>query len=162
VILYSLIKNDRVLKFTSKATIIITVTLYILVAITIFNFFFSSFTFSCLIGMFLWIIYPYDEKLIGLLPFRIFALIGFFSYSLYLLHPPLWPFLDMFVRNLFPLNPKITSVLILIPSIYICSFIWCLFFEKPSSLFDVYNRLKTPLKTLFSYKYIFSRASLEH
>lgn len=109
-------------------------------------------SFASTVGYIVLILHKYDFALSNLIVVRVFLVIGTFSYSLYLLHPPLTPFIGMFVRNLVPFSSGLTGPLVLIPSIILTSFVWYLFFERPHTLLDVIFALTNPIKTISSGK----------
>ena len=78
------------------------------------------------------------------------SFIGVFSYSLYLLHIPLWRLSEMFVRNLVPISANLSTPLFLIPSIIILSFLWYLFLEKPQNQNDVLMSMLSPINVFKS------------
>lgn len=81
-------------------------------------------------GLF-WLIYPYDEKAARFPVFRFFAVIGVFSYSLYLMHIPLRATLTLLEKNLLfwlPVYPA--RLFFTVPAAIILSYFWYLFFEK--------------------------------
>lgn len=88
--------------------------------------------FSFLIGSIILVLHKYDNKLSILFVIKPFILLGTFSYSLYLLHCPLWPLVGMFVKNLVPLPNYLSAPFFLVPGIIVLSFFWYLFFEKVS------------------------------
>lgn len=152
IILYYFLKNNLLLQLRTKYSFFVTMVFYSLFSIIAVYFIFSPFLFALLIGFLFWILFPYDEKLSNLIFVRFLSVFGIFSYSLYLLHVPLSPLVGMFVRNLVPLDPKITTPFILVPSVIVISAIWYLFFEKPKSLLEVLVRVRHPLKTLSAYR----------
>lgn len=112
---------------------------------------FLSIYFSCFIGCLFILLFQYDAWLRKLMFFKFFTFLGYFSYSLYLMHIPLWSFVDMFVRNLFFIIPfHWAKLFILIPGIIFLSFIWFLFFEKPSDQIGVFKCLCSPINTIIS------------
>lgn len=111
---------------------------------------FLDLNFALVTGITIFFLFDYDFTLNRFFIIRIFGFIGEFSYSLYLLHVPLSPFFDMFVRNIVPISKKFSIPLILIPGVTILSFIWYLFFEKPHNQSDVIKSIASPIKTLKS------------
>ena len=111
---------------------------------------FMSLSFAGVVSVVLILLHEYDARLRRCPPVILFSLIGTCSYSLYLLHVPLWPFVAIFVRNLVPLSPEISKPLVLIPGIIILSFSWYLFFERPPAQRSVIGCLFSPFSTLFS------------
>jgi peptidoglycan/LPS O-acetylase OafA/YrhL len=107
-------------------------------------------SFSALVGSIFIVLHKYDQRLCSNLVARPFLLIGTFSYSLYLLHIPLWPFVGQFTRNFVPLPSFLSAPLVLVPGIIILSFFWYLFFEEPQSLQKTGNRMSTPFRTIRS------------
>lgn len=121
-----------------------------------------SLSFAVLTGSAFLVMYEYDFKLSQYFLVRLFYVVGTFSYSLYLLHAPLWPFVNMFVRNLVPLSSSLTGPFVLVPGIIVLSFIWYLFFEKPSTQQEIANSISTPINTIrsgvnYSMKFLFDR-----
>ncbi len=109
---------------------------------------FRSFSFALFIGVVLLEMWKYDKKLSKFLPIKLFYMLGIFSYSLYLLHVPLWPFVGMFVRNLIPLPPNLSGPFVLIPIIIILSYIWYLFFEKPTTFQECLTNMFHPARVI--------------
>jgi peptidoglycan/LPS O-acetylase OafA/YrhL len=100
------------------------------------------------IGGVFWSIYPFDNVISNSGIFCLFKFLGSLSYSTYLLHIPLWPFIGMFIRNFVTLNYTISGPLILLPSILAASYLWHLFFERPDSISSVVYALLHPLNTI--------------
>jgi len=146
VILFNLIQNNYILK--KLRSILLALIFCSILSFVIIYIIFTPFIFSILIGLLFWIIYPIKDKLIKFRVVKILILIGSFSYSLYLLHVPLWPLVEMFIRNLIPISQTISTPLIAVPTVIILSYIWYLFFEKQKNLKDFYTAIKKPLFTI--------------
>ena len=106
--------------------------------------------FSLLIASLFIALRKYDDKVSTLFPIRLLIFVGTFSYSLYLLHVPLWFFVRMFVRMLVPLPPVISDPLFIVPGIMALSFLWYLFFEKASPKGGAITRLLRPMPVIRS------------
>jgi len=106
--------------------------------------------FALTVGYVFLITYKYDCKLEHFLVARIFYIIGLFSYSLYLLHFPLRIWGGMFAKNIFPFLGDSTKPLVNVAVVITLSFIWYLFFEKPSSQINILKCLSSPIHTLAS------------
>lgn len=122
--------------------------IYIIVSSLLLYLKFSNILFCSIVGILFWFIYPLDNLLAKTKCFRFFSNLGLFSYSLYLMHIPFWPFVNMFVRNLCPVPQSISAPLILIPLIIVLSFFWYLFFEKPGSIRGILFATKNPYKKI--------------
>lgn len=109
---------------------------------------FVSFSFALVTGSVIFILYDYNYRLNQLLLVRLLGLIGGFSYSLYLIHIPLWPLVEMFVRNLIPLSTVFRLPLFSVPILIILSFIWYLFFEHPDNQRHTIKSLLSPVVTI--------------
>lgn len=109
-----------------------------------------SLSFAGFAGFMLLILHKYDYKISGWFVVRIFYVLGIFSYSLYLLHAPLQRLLGVFVRHLIPISPELSAPIILIPGIIVLSFFWYLFFERPATQREVFERLTAPVDTIIS------------
>ena len=107
-------------------------------------------SFSILIGSIFIALHKYDDKLCENFVIKILLLLGAFSYSLYLLHVPLRPFVGMFVHNLVPLPSSISSPFFLVPGIVVLSYFWYLFFEKVSTQVEILYRILHPLPIIRS------------
>lgn len=101
------------------------------------------------IGLFFWLIYPFDARLSRTGLFRFFRFLGFFSYSTYLLHLPLLRLAEMIVAHI-DLPAQISRVIILVPLVLFWSLLWSIFFEMPGTLSDLAQTICSPLKTLRS------------
>lgn len=93
-------------------------------------------------------LYPYDESLSNLALVKGFRRVGAYSYSVFLMHVPLAPFIQMFIRNFSPMPDYWSAPLLLIPSVFICSYLWFLYFEQPGSLKGTLRALVNPVATL--------------
>jgi peptidoglycan/LPS O-acetylase OafA/YrhL len=102
----------------------------------------------------LWWLYKYDQKVSRHALVRPFGVVGVFSYSLYLLHVPLWGLVAMFARNLVPLPSSVSTPLVMLPCIILFSAAWYLFFERPGSVAGVAKCLRSPLKTLSELRHL--------
>jgi peptidoglycan/LPS O-acetylase OafA/YrhL len=105
-------------------------------------------------GAALWWLHAYDPKVSGHALVRPLGVLGVFSYSLYLLHVPLWGLAAMFARNLVPLPAAVSTPLLVLPCIMLCSAVWYLFFERPAGLAAVAKGLRSPLKTLSGLRHL--------
>jgi len=85
---------------------------------------------SLVSGLIFLALYRFDDVLSRLPALRSLSWIGGFSYSLYLMHVPLWPFVNMFIRNLVPIPDVISGPLILVPGIICLTYLWHLLFER--------------------------------
>ena len=110
----------------------------------------GTWRFSLLIRRSLIALHQYDDQLSDRLIIRLLIFVGTFSYSLYLLHVPLWFFVRMFVRMIVPLPPVISDPLFMVPGIMALSFFWYLFFEKASPKGSAITRLLHPMPILRS------------
>lgn len=109
-----------------------------------------SLSFAIVTGFIFLIMHKYDSSLSRSFFVRLLYLMGTFSFSLYLLHVPLWPFVGMFVRNLVPLPYILSGPFILVPGIIVLSFFWYLFFERPSTQQEIVNCIFCPIHTIRS------------
>jgi peptidoglycan/LPS O-acetylase OafA/YrhL len=107
---------------------------------------------SCAVatGCLLLFMMRWDRELGGLVPVRILSMIGVSSYSIYLLHVPLWPLAEKVVRVLVPFSTYWTAPLVLLPGILTVSFVWYLFFERPLTQSDVVRSISAPIHTIVS------------
>lgn len=107
-----------------------------------------SLSFALLTSVALLLLWEYDDKLSKIFLIKLFYIFGIFSYSLYLLHIPLWPFVGMFVHNFIPLPYAVSGPFILVPGIVILSFLWYLFFEKPATFKGIFKNIFSPINTI--------------
>jgi peptidoglycan/LPS O-acetylase OafA/YrhL len=107
-------------------------------------------SYALTIGYVLLVMYKYDLELERFLVVRLFTIMGAFSYSLYLLHFPLNILAGMVARNLIPFLGDLIQPLVVVAIVITLSFIWYLFFEKPSSQIDVLKCLASPINTIAS------------
>ncbi len=89
--------------------------------------------------------YPFDERLSRLSIVKLFGLVGAFSYSLYLMHIPLWPLIAKSTRNLLPLPSSVSAPLVVIPVIIGISGAWFVFFESAATVRETIVRLFRPI-----------------
>jgi peptidoglycan/LPS O-acetylase OafA/YrhL len=61
---------------------------------------------------------------------QLFAFVGSFSFTIYLLHVPLFPFVNMIARNLADWEKPVFAPIVGFPLIIICCYLWHLLFEK--------------------------------
>ena len=94
------------------------------------------------------VMHKYDLELERFLVVRLFIIIGTFSYSLYLLHIPLWTLAGMLAKTLIPFLGNQAQPPVVIAIAIVLSFIWYLFFEKPSSQTGVLKCLASPINTV--------------
>ena len=132
----------------SRAVYCIIWTIFLVSTSLILYFWFSKPVFAVIVGVFLWLLRPMDAILSASRLFRILRFMGSFSYSLYLMHFPLWPMVDILVRNLIPLPLYFTTPLVLIPLVIILAFLWYLFFEKPGSFMGILRAWRRPFITI--------------
>lgn len=83
---------------------------------------------------------------------KLLIAIGTFSFSIYLLHAPLFPLVDMLARNVTGLSSKLYLPFLAFPLIIVFCYIWSIFFEKPGSLSGTLKALKHPIKAIFQIK----------
>ncbi len=109
---------------------------------------FLGFSIAFLIGYLLFALHNYDQKITRLVIVRIFIIMGAFSYSLYLLHYPLQVPADILARHLLPFQDNLIRPLVEVAIVIILSFIWYLFFERPSSQSEILRCLASPFDTV--------------
>lgn len=112
----------------------------------------EPFSYSFLVAFMFWVLHRYDEMLFTTRIGKIFFIIGIFSYSLYLLHMPLWPLVGMVVGELVSPYMSVIVGLLIFMCVILLSSVWYLFFEKPVSIVEVIGCLKSPVRTLSGYK----------
>ena len=154
IILYFLLKKSFIFKLQLKYFFITVLPIFVLISCVVLHLFFSVFTFSCLVGFLFWILYSYDVEFMKYKAVRVFGVVGSFSYSLYLLHIPLWPFVGMFVRNFVPISAHVAAPFVVIPLVLFSSFVWYLFFEKQASISKTICALKNPIDTMLQARVI--------
>jgi peptidoglycan/LPS O-acetylase OafA/YrhL len=110
---------------------------------------FRSLSFALLMGYMLLVMYEHDLQLKRFLVVRLLSIMGVFSYSLYLLHFPLRILAGMFAKHL-PFSGDLTSPVLVVAMVITWSFIWYLFFEKPSSQVNALKCLASPIDTIAS------------
>ena len=146
--LYWLLKRD----FVPKKRLTMYLFSFLLLAIYWFcqfkHYEFRSLIFALAIGYILLVMYKYDLELERFLVVRLFSILGAFSYSLYLLHFPLRILAGSFAKNLIPFWGDLIRPLVVVAVVIILSFIWYLFFEKPSSQINVLKCLASPIDTI--------------
>lgn len=98
-------------------------------------------------GVLIFLLYRFDTLLSKYLLIKILFVFGIFSYSLYLMHFPLRILGVMIVKILLPFMDKPTQPIAVTAVVIVLSFIWYLFFEKPSNQIGVIQRLLSPIKT---------------
>lgn len=151
VLVYQILHNELVIKTKNSLFLL---TLFLSLSATLYcayiNNEFLSLTFSIFIGSIFLVLYRYDNHLNRSILVKLFCLVGAFSYSLYLLHVPLYPFVGMFIRNLIPLSASVSSPIFLVPGIIILSFIWYLIFEKASTPRETISMILSPRKVICS------------
>jgi len=150
IFLFYLIANRFTLNLGEKSKIIYLFLLILHLAVSWFlmKHMFSKTLFAFLVGILFWLIYPVRNHIERTMLFRFFIGLGIFSYSLYLLHVPLFPLVDMFVRNFVPMPLSISYPLVLIPAVLAISYVWYLFFEKPGSFKGSLYALRMPYRTI--------------
>lgn len=111
---------------------------------------FFTLSYALITGYVLLVMYKYNLKLERFLFVRPFLILGAFSYSIYLLHWPLRILAGMFAKNLIPFLGDQVQPLVVVVIVIALSFIWYLFFEKPSSLINVFKCLTSPINTIAS------------
>ncbi|MGO8990684.1 MAG: acyltransferase family protein [bacterium] len=145
---YSLLRRG----FVPKRKLIIYPVSFFLLAFYCFCAFpqneFFTLSFALIIGYVLLVMHKYDLTVERFLVVRLFSIMGAFSYSLYLLHFPLRILAGMFAKNLIPFLGDLTQPLAVIAIAITLSFIWYLFFEKPSSQINVLKCLASPINTI--------------
>jgi len=149
-IVYPLLKTG----FITKKKLITYLLFFFLLASCCFCAFkhnqFFTLSYALIIGYVLLVMYEHNFKLERFLVVRLFSILGAFSYSLYLLHFPLRILAGMFAKNLIPFLGDFTQPLVVVALAIIFSFIWYLFFEKPSSQINVLKCLASPIHTIAS------------
>jgi peptidoglycan/LPS O-acetylase OafA/YrhL len=122
---------------------------------------FFTLSLALTIGYLLLVMHKYDLELERFSVVRLFSIMGAFSYSLYLLHFPLRILAGMFAKNLIPFLGDLTQPLVVVAMVITLSFIWYLFFEKPSSQINVLKCLASPINTIASGINLTRRAAFE-
>ena len=87
------------------------------------------------VSLLLYIMHPIDGVIKNSLFGKITFWLGSFSYSTYLNHMILWPFMYMFVSNLIPLPLSVSAPMILVPLIIICCFMAHKLFDSPGLVY---------------------------
>ena len=105
--------------------------LLIFAANTYRQLFLSSFVFSACCGFLIWTLYPFNKKIAKNPCFRALTFFGSFSFSLYLLHDPLYRSIGSLIHAY---NPYLSYKLFyaaIFPTVIILSYLWYLVFERP-------------------------------
>ena len=99
-------------------------------------------------GMVMCLAYKYDSKLKVLTIFKILIFIGSFSYSLYLMHYPLRIYASFIVKNAFPFYESSVASIFEIAIVISLSYLWFLFYEKPTNINEFKKCLCSPIETI--------------
>ena len=149
-IVYQLLRRDT--SFHQKV-IVASVSLFPLIIIYIFavnDVHYLSLSCATISGFVFLLLHRYDAQCERLLIFRVFYILGMFSYSLYLLHFPLRILGSMIAKNIFSFVGGFGQPFVVTVIAIVISFIWYLFFEKPSCQIDVIKSLLSPIGTISS------------
>lgn len=108
----------------------------LLAGVGLMSFAFSIYSFTLCAVLFLWAVFPYDEKIVSWPVFKPLAFLASFSYSLYLLHIPLDRLVSLIVElSLIRVDSSrvpwhILDPLLIIPVIVFLAWRWSLVFER--------------------------------
>ncbi len=96
-----------------------------------------------------WLMHPLSVRYAALSVDGVGSFFGRCSYSIYLMHIPLWPLGEMVARNGAPGLPEHWAApLITAPLVWLLGYSWHLYFEKPGSLPGTGRALRHPWRTL--------------
>ena len=71
------------------------------------------------------------------------------SYSVYLMHLPLWPLAEAVARNVAPGMPAAAAtILITLPATWLMAYVWYLYFERPATPRCTFHALRRPWPVL--------------
>jgi len=101
--------------------------------------------YALFISILLLLLHPFDSKIANTRFGTITNAFGKMSYSMYLNHVVLWPFMYMFVSNLVPLPINIAAPFVLVPSVVISCFIFYSFFQYSNNPIKAF---RTPVMTI--------------
>lgn len=131
-VIYHLLRYDLRLKSEQMNWVILLLLISCMYFCSVYFVEILPLSFSVFVAWVFYIAYKHDHFISNMSVTKLLCFIGAFSYSIYLMHVPLWPFVDMFVRNFIPLSPEISGPVVLIPLLFALSYLWYLFFEKSS------------------------------
>lgn len=148
IIIYIILHNKPICLNNFLKIFIVALSILIVLYCFYSNSKFLQISFTMFICSIFLVLHKYDNILCGLFLSKIFIFIGIFSYSLYLLHIPLWHFITKIIGNIAVFSSLLNLPFFKILVIIFMSYIWYIFFEKPSTSQEFIYNIAGPIRAI--------------